>query len=78
MVKRKAYWHKVNGVNAWAYVDSETEEVIRVIEATEPYMFWTIEQKVVEAVRHFVDVDWAKNAVERLYQFEYDAIKDDD
>ena len=78
MVKRKAYWHKVNGGHAWAYVDSETEEVIRMIEATEPYMFWTIEQKEVNAARHFVDVDWAKNAVERLYQFEYDAIKDDD
>lgn len=76
--KRKAYWYKINGANAWAYVDSETEEVIRVIEATEPHMFWTIEQNEVNKVRHFVDLDWAKYAVERLYQFEYDTIKGDE
>lgn len=69
--KRKAYWYGINHY-AWAFVDRESEEVIRVIAVSEPHGFWTIEQKEVNAVRHFVDVDAAKNAVERLYLFEYE------
>lgn len=77
MEKRKAYWYKVNE-NVWAYVDSKSEEVIRIIKRVDPYGFWAIEQKEVDAVRYFVDVDWAKHAVELLYAFQYDVIRDGD